>query len=132
MSLHDADVRVSGNPMTLEQIFVNLLVNAMEASTSPAKIHITSEPVAANHPRKWKAREVVRVSVEDDGPGIPAEIRTSVFEAFVTSKPHGTGLGLTLARDAANSLGGQLQLEDSSAGCRFSVILPVVREEVTP
>ncbi len=132
MSLHDADVRVSGNPMTLEQIFVNLLVNAIEASTSRAKIHITSEPVASDHPRKWKAREVVRVSVEDDGPGIPPESQLSVFEAFVTTKPHGTGLGLTLARDAANSLGGRLELEHSKAGCRFAVILPIVRDEVTP
>lgn len=132
MSLHNADVRVSGNPMTLEQIFVNLLVNALEASTGPAKIRVTSELVADDHPRQWKAREVVRVLVEDDGPGIPLESRISVFEAFVTSKPHGTGLGLTLARDAAISLGGQLVLEDSDTGCRFAVILPIVREEIAP
>jgi len=132
ISFHDEDVRVNGNTMSLEQIFVNLLVNAIEASPKPAKIQITSSPVPAEYPRKWRAREVVLISVQDDGPGIPAERRESVFEAFVTSKPHGTGIGLTLAREAAVSIGGYLSLEDSPTGCRFAVILPVAPAEETP
>lgn len=129
MSLHDAEVRVAGNPLTLEQIFVNLLVNAIEATTRPAKIQITSQPVPPDRPRKWRARDTVLVSVQDDGPGIPPERRESVFAAFVTSKPHGTGLGLTMAREAISSIGGHIAVEDSQVGCRFGVVLPVVREE---
>lgn len=131
MSLHDADVRVSGNPMTLEQIFVNLVVNAIEASTRAARIEIVSSPVPADRPRQWRAKDVVLVSVQDDGPGIPPERRESVFEAFVTSKSNGTGLGLTLAREAAASIGGHVALDECPIGCRFGVVLPVVREEAT-
>nr|HEX4317246.1 HAMP domain-containing sensor histidine kinase [Kofleriaceae bacterium] len=131
VSLHDAELRVTGNLLTLEQIFVNLLVNAMEAAAPrPAKICVTSEPVPGERARRWRAPSVVMVSVQDDGPGIPAERREHVFEAFVTTKPNGTGLGLTIARDAASSLGGHLQLEDSELGCRVSVVLPVAPAEV--
>lgn len=131
MTFHDADLRVNGNTMSLEQIFVNLLVNAIEASSRPTKIQITSGPVPADYPRTWRAREVVLISVQDDGPGIPTDRRDSVFEAFVTSKAHGTGLGLTLAREAAVNIGGYLKLEDCPTGCRFAVILPVAPAEET-
>lgn len=132
IQLHDPELRVVGNLITLEQIFVNLLVNAMEATTRPGKIAVTSQPVPPDRQRQWRAKDVVLIAVEDDGPGIPPERRESVFEAFVTSKPSGTGLGLTLAREAAASIGGHLRLEDSAVGCRFGVVLPVVREEVAP
>lgn len=72
---------------------------------------------------------MVLVCVQDDGPGIPVERRDSVFEAFVTSKANGTGLGLTMAREAALSIGGHLQLDEAATGCRFGVVLPVVRTE---
>ncbi|HEY5934449.1 MAG TPA: HAMP domain-containing sensor histidine kinase [Kofleriaceae bacterium] len=128
VTLHDPELRVRANTMALEQIFVNLLVNAIEATARPAKIEITSSPVPPSQTGKWRARDVVLLSVQDDGPGIPAERRESVFEAFITSKPNGTGLGLTLAREAVNSIGGQLTLEDSAVGCRFAVVLPTALE----
>ncbi len=129
VSLHDPELRISGNTISLEQIFVNLLVNAMEATTGRARIEITTAPVPPDRPRRWRARDVVLVCVQDDGPGIPAERRDSVFEAFVTSKANGTGLGLTTAREAALSIGGHLQLDEATTGCRFGVVLPVVRAE---
>ncbi|MGE3459028.1 MAG: sensor histidine kinase [Kofleriaceae bacterium] len=131
--LHDDDVRISANPITLEQVFVNLLVNSIEAASSrPARIEITSEPVPSTRRRQWRARDVVLVSVQDDGPGIPHERRDRVFEAFATSKPSGTGLGLTLAREAMTNIGGHLKIEDCPTGCRFGVVLPVARETTKP
>jgi signal transduction histidine kinase len=130
--LHDDGVRVRGNPLTVEQIFVNLLVNATEAADRPVHIRIGSEHVAAAAPgqRPWRAvDDMVRIRIADDGPGIPAELIASVFEPFVTSKPHGTGLGLTIAREAAQSLGGHLSLETTSPGCTVAVVLPVARAE---
>src|SRR6185369_8197826 len=91
-ALHDDGVRVRGNPLTVEQIFVNLLVNATEAADRPVHIHIVSEHVAAaGHARRpWRAvDDMVRIRISDDGPGIPPELAASVFEPFVTSKPHG-------------------------------------------
>jgi signal transduction histidine kinase len=114
VALHDGDVRISGNLIGIEQIFVNLLVNAIEATSLPARIEITSESLERS----------VLVRVRDDGPGIPMDLRAHVFDAFVTSKPQGTGLGLTRAREIALSLGGQLTLEETAAGCSFAVVLP--------
>jgi signal transduction histidine kinase len=130
--LDDEHVRVRGNPITIEQIFVNLLVNATEASNSPVRIRITSEPVRAVPPgvRQWRGNEdMVMIRVADNGPGIPAELVASVFEPFVTSKSQGTGLGLTIAREAAQSLGGSLTLENSPFGCVMAVVLPTVKAE---
>lgn len=124
IELHDERVRVRGNPLTIEQIFVNLLVNATDAGTRPIRVAITSQPAAATGVRSREDMVVIRV--RDDGPGIAAEIAGRVFEPFVTSKPDGTGLGLTIARDAAHSLGGQLVHEPSAAGCVMAVSLPVV------
>jgi signal transduction histidine kinase len=132
IELHDDQIRVRGNPLTVEQIFVNLLVNATEAVDRPVRVHITSEHVPAATPgqRSWRAvDDMVRIWISDDGPGIPAEIAATVFEPFVTSKPHGTGLGLTIAREAAQALGGHLSLESSPRGCTVAVVLPVAHIE---
>jgi signal transduction histidine kinase len=132
VALHDGQVRVCGNPIAIEQILVNLLVNATEAAGGqPVRISITSEQVGrAEGKRPWRALdEMVRVRIADDGPGIPDDRRHAVFEPFVTSKPDGTGLGLTVARDAAASLGGHLSLEDTAGGASFALVLPVVRPQ---
>lgn len=133
IELHDDQVCVCGNPIAIEQIVVNLLVNATEAAGgAPVKVRITSEAVAPGHGRQpWRAvDEMVRIRVADDGPGIPADRRHAVFEPFATWKPEGTGLGLTVAREAAASLGGHLGLEDSAAGACFALVLPVARPAV--
>ena len=130
--LHDDQLRLRGNPLTIEQIFVNLLVNAIESSDRPVHVCISSERVAPAAPglRPWRTMDdMVRIRVTDDGPGIPAELSVTVFEAFVTSKPHGTGLGLAIAREAAQSLGGQVALDAATSGCAMVVELPVARAE---
>jgi signal transduction histidine kinase len=130
--LHDEQLQLRGNPLTVEQIFVNLVVNATEAADRPVHIRIVSEPVPAVGPSQpsWRAvDEMVRIRVIDDGTGIPSELVSTVFEPFVTSKPQGTGLGLTIAREAAQSLGGSLSLDETTTGCAMSVVLPVARAE---
>jgi signal transduction histidine kinase len=130
--LHDEQLRLRGNPLTIEQIFVNLVVNATEACDRPVHIQIVSDAVSpvASSQRPWRTYDhLVRIRVIDDGPGIPAELAATVFEPFVTSKPQGTGLGLTIAREAAQSLGGSLTLDDTQAGCAMAIVLPVARTE---
>jgi signal transduction histidine kinase len=131
IELQDDQIRVRGNPLTIEQIFVNLLVNATESADRPVRVHIASEYVlAAPGHRPWRAVEdMVRIWISDDGPGIPPDLAATVFEPFVTSKPHGTGLGLTIAREAAQSLGGHVSLERAAQGCTVAVVLPVARAE---
>jgi signal transduction histidine kinase len=129
--LHDEQLRLRGNPLTIEQIFVNLVINATESCDRPVHIRIVSDavPAAAGQRPSRAYDHMVRIRVIDDGPGIPAELAATAFEPFVTSKPQGTGLGLTIAREAAHSLGGSLALDDTRAGCAMAVVLPVARTE---
>ena len=111
---------VSGEKVQLEQILLNLLLNAMEALADAdlpvREIHVT---VARENARN------VRVTVADSGPGIPPEMRGHVFDSFVTTKKDGMGLGLALSRSIAEAHGGSLSLDDSpSSGAMFHLILP--------
>jgi two-component system osmolarity sensor histidine kinase EnvZ len=68
----------------------------------------------------------VLVTVDDDGPGIPADKRESVFRPFESGSTGGTGLGLTIARDIVRAHGGEIVLEDSPlGGLRARIRLPV-------
>lgn len=130
VELHDDTVCVSGNPIAIEQIVMNLLVNSTEsAGGASVNVRIRTERVAARTTSSsWRSiDEMVRIEVSDDGPGVPLDRRHAVFEPFVTSKPEGIGLGLTVAREAATAFGGQLTLEDSAKGACFALVLPVAR-----
>ena len=116
IALHDESVCVRGNSIAIEQIFLNLIINSIESRPERVRVAVASEQVG----------RMVVVRVSDDGPGIPADRRDTVFDEFVTSKPQGTGLGLSVARDAVTLLGGSLVLEPSAAGCSFAVALPAV------
>jgi signal transduction histidine kinase len=92
----------------LESAIYNLLLNASQAATRSTrapevKVHLT------------EVDERVYVTVSDNGPGIPASVRRTLFDPFVTAgKPNGTGLGLTLARRVAEEHGGSVCLEESN------------------
>lgn len=119
----DASV-VRGNTLSVEQIFVNLLLNAAEAASKPVTVRISSELVDVA-----RGEPMVRISVQDDGIGIAPALRHTVFEPFFTTREEGTGLGLNNAREAAESLGGSLVLEPSEVGACFVVMLPIGRPE---
>lgn len=111
----EQDVYVTGNLLTIEQIFVNLVLNSLEAGHGPTTVQISARVEG----------QTVRVLVEDDGPGIRADQRQLVFEPMFTTKEHGVGLGLTSARESARSAGGDLQLVRWSEGTAFAVTLPI-------
>ncbi len=91
----------------LESAIYNLLLNACQAATSSTqvpevKVHLT------------EVDEQIYVTILDNGPGIPASVRRTLFDPFVTAgKPNGSGLGLTLARRIAEEHGGSVCLEES-------------------
>jgi signal transduction histidine kinase len=111
----DGDVSVSGNLLTIEQIFGNLVVNSLEAGARPKVVRVTTRVEGPN----------LSVLVEDDGPGIRADQRHLVFEPMFSTKPQGVGLGLTSARESARSLGGDVRLVRWSQGTAFEVSLPI-------
>jgi signal transduction histidine kinase len=102
-----------------EQLYsaiANLVINAFEAleHTANAQINVT---VAARDQR-------VRITVEDNGPGVPPEIRGKIFDAFYGTKPKGTGLGLSQVFVFAEVSGGRVYLADTSVGARFVLEVP--------
>jgi signal transduction histidine kinase len=115
---------VRGNPIVLEQIFVNLLLNAVEASQKPRCMIVTAFPALPPRAPRVGAPFYVCIRVWDDGPGIPADVRQFVFDPFFTTKPESAGLGLAIAREAAESLDGTLELSDDESGTCFSLYLP--------
>jgi len=113
-------LRARGNAILIDQILVNLLVNAAEAGREPLNVVLECAP-APRDPERGLER--VLISVTDDGPGVPAALRESIFHPFFTTHPDGSGLGLTTAREAAREMGGDLYLESTEGGARFVVVL---------
>jgi signal transduction histidine kinase len=119
--LPDAAVTVDGDPEQLHQIFINLLLNGIEAMPDGGILAIT---VPATH----RNAGICRVSVADTGTGIPQSILARIFEPFVTSKEHGTGLGLAVSRRiVAEHSGTLLARNRAEGGAIFTVELPVIR-----
>jgi signal transduction histidine kinase len=108
---------VHADPGKLRQALLNLVLNA--AQIGGPGVHVAIE-VAAE-------RERARLSVIDDGPGVPAEIAAQLFEPFVSARAGGTGLGLVASRRIAERHGGSLVLESrpGARGARFSLYLPL-------
>ena len=106
--------RVLARHVQLEQVLVNLLQNAVQACGQAGQITlaVTSEG------------RTVRLCVGDDGPGVPAALRDTLFQPFVTSKREGLGLGLAISRDIMRQLGGDLIHEATATGTRFTMTMP--------
>jgi PAS domain S-box-containing protein len=119
--------RVLGNEQRLEQVFLNLLVNAIQAlpdGRADNEIRVTLRASAAG--------EVV-VEVSDNGPGIPDEIRSRVFDPFFTTKRIGMGLGLGLSvcHGIVTSHGGTIAVDSKvGRGSTFRVVLPAPTDAV--
>ena len=120
---------VRGNSLTVEQVFVNLLLNSAQASDTPLTVQVrasVAEPYQLVS--LGIAPPMLRVRVQDDGPGIPDRHRSSIFRPFFTTRDEGTGLGLATAKEAVESLGGAIALDASPDGTCFSVYLKQVME----
>ncbi len=110
----DAALRVRFDRIHLQQILWNLLGNARRfASGAPGSLRIQ---VLAG------GEDQVMLDVVDDGPGVPPESRSRVFEPFFTSDPRGTGLGLYIARELAQANAAELQLCESRGGAHFRLM----------
>jgi signal transduction histidine kinase len=103
---------LAADPGQLEQVLINLVLNALDATPPGGEVEIDARPVAAH------GRPGVAVSVRDTGPGIPPELLPRVFEPFFTTKPagRGTGLGLAICRDIVRAHGGELTVDTRGTG----------------
>jgi len=111
------EIEVPVERSRIERAFVNLIANALDAMPGGGKVRISAEPEDG----------AAVVHVEDNGPGIPPEIRSQLFQPFVSSgKRNGLGLGLALSRQTVLEHGGDMWVEAGAGrGARFSFRLPV-------
>jgi signal transduction histidine kinase len=100
----------------------NLLGNACDAlagTATPRRIRVRAARLAGSRP------PLLRITVQDTGPGVPEELRPQLFKPLATTKPHGMGLGLALSRSIAERLGGGLSFDAASSVTTFHLDLPI-------
>lgn len=109
---------VRGDDYQLEQVFLNLFLNAVEAMGTAGSLTIATETVTDHAPG-------VRVTITDTGAGIPPENMSRLFEPFFTTKTEGTGLGLAIARRIVQEHTGTIEARSEiNKGTTVSVVLP--------
>ena len=114
--LRASPVRVMAVGSHIQQVMLNLILNAMEAMPQGGELFIESQ--------RLKSELVVRV--EDNGPGIPEDEREAIFEPFVSTKENGTGLGLTVSYGIVTAYGGSLEIiKGRGEGACFQILLPL-------
>jgi C4-dicarboxylate-specific signal transduction histidine kinase len=118
---------VNGDQVLLQQVFVNLMTNAMDAmsDTPPDRRRVSVQGTVG--------QDSVEVSVCDAGTGLPANIVGRLFEPFVTTKARGIGIGLTIARTIMEAHRGRIEARNNpDGGATFTVTLPCVASPSLP
>lgn len=116
---------VLADPRALEQVFTNLVGNAVDAmSSTGGTLAVRVSPLLGQ-----PGRPQVEVSVSDSGPGIPDEIRDRIFEPFITTKSQGTGLGLAITKRIVTAHHGSISVNTFPGGTVFHVLLSAYQGE---
>lgn len=125
---HDYDPSVPdllGDADRLQQVLLNLARNALEAGAHTLTLRTRVEHGMRVGERML--RMALRVDVIDDGPGVPAALRDTLFQPLVSGRADGTGLGLALSREIAHEHGGELRYASRPGETAFSLYLPMER-----
>jgi two-component system, LuxR family, sensor kinase FixL len=111
----------------IEQVLLNLLRNAMDAmEAANSKRRSIIVEVRRN------SKQAIEISVADSGPGVAAEVTDTIFEPFITTKPFGMGMGLSISRAIIESHGGSLRMvRGAHSGATFVFDLPTVEAEAS-
>lgn len=115
---------ILGDSRSLEQVFSNLIGNAVEAMKSTGgnlSIHIRPS-------QRDRGRQHIEVNVIDDGPGIPSELINRIFEPFITTNRNGTGLGLSIAKRIVTAHKGTINVSSIPGGTVFQVKFPLSQD----
>jgi len=113
---------ISADPNQLQQVFVNILINASEAMGGSGRIEITTR-------RADRSGEKIEILISDTGPGIPPEVMSKLFDPFYTTKNTGTGLGLAVSYGIIQSHGGTIEVRsEPGQGATFIIRLPTASE----
>jgi C4-dicarboxylate-specific signal transduction histidine kinase len=117
--------RVPGDPVQLQQVLINLILNAIEA------MRTSTDRTRELRIRSARNADRILVQVQDSGPGIKPELAGGIFEPFFTTKADGIGMGLSIARSIIESHGGQLSLVPVSQGALLQFTLPLISDDAS-
>jgi nitrogen-specific signal transduction histidine kinase len=113
------DDRCRADADQLTQVLLNVVLNALQACRERDEVKILLGNASAGRNRSF-----LKIDIIDSGPGIPAEIRSSLFEPFVTTKARGTGMGLAISQQIIEEHGGKISCEFLNAGTKFTILIP--------
>jgi signal transduction histidine kinase len=114
------EARLALDQGSMARVFVNLVQNAIEASGGPVHVRMASK----------LAGDKVAVTIIDDGPGVPADVRDKLFDPYFTTKSSGTGLGLAICRRLVEAHGGSIRLVATEPGeTQFAIELPISAQQ---
>jgi two-component system, cell cycle sensor histidine kinase and response regulator CckA len=114
---------VRADPGQIEQVILNIVVNARDAMPGGGKLLLETRNLGA------PGQDSVTLSIRDTGIGMDAQVRSRIFEPFFTTKEHGTGLGLATSYGIIKENGGDLQVESAPGkGTTFRIELPVAAQ----
>ena len=112
---------IKGDRDKLNQVFSNIIINAMQAMPHGGKIELNCSYANDN------SKRYVKIEIADNGPGISREFLPKIFQPFYTTKPDGTGLGLAISKTIIQEHGGHIYVKSvEGQGTKFTVTLPVV------
>jgi PAS domain S-box-containing protein len=136
ISLSPQRLAVRADVAQLEQVLVNLVINAAEAMPRPGVVDVQTrtESIGPDHPKLAPGRYFV-LTVKDTGTGMSPDQQQRAFEPFFTTKPHGVGLGLATSLGILERIAGTLSIESElGVGTTVSVLLPEAKPErkITP
>jgi signal transduction histidine kinase len=121
LTLSPKSLTVIGDPVQLQQVVLNLTLNALDAASSSSRQRRVTVSTAS-------AYDVAEIAVRDDGPGLTSDVEHRLFEPFFTTKTQGLGMGLTIVRSIVERHHGRVRAENVGAGgALFRVQLPVAR-----
>src|SRR6185369_10653102 len=115
---------VLGDRVQMQQVLLNLIINACDAMTNT---EVTDRRILLTAAVSADER-TLRLAITDRGSGVPRELLDRIFDPFITSKEHGLGLGLSICRSIMRAHGGQLTVVNNpERGATFSFSLPVLQ-----
>lgn len=116
----DENVRIFGNPDQLEQVFLNIILNAQAAMENGGDLSI----------EMYTGNDATVVRISDTGSGIEQEMIEKIFEPFISTKETGSGLGLFISHNIIHSHSGQIEVvSEVGQGTTFILTLPILKEE---
>jgi two-component system sensor histidine kinase PilS (NtrC family) len=118
-------LKIKSDPQQLKQVFWNIFLNASEVMPKGGLISIGADR-ETNFQSSIESVELVRIKIEDNGPGLNSKIAKDIFKPFSTTKKDGSGLGLAIVKRIVEGLGGKVSGENlPSGGAAITILLPV-------